>query len=113
MVAGEYIPARGDIVWLCLTPLARPEQEGDSPALVLSPRAYNERTNLSLCCPITTKANGYPFEVNIQGASPVSGVVLADQIKSVNWQARHARFKGHAAPNVVSEVLEKVKVLFE
>ena len=100
-------------MWLCLASHAGLEQAEDSPALILSPKAYNERTNLSLCCPITTEANGYPFEVNFHGGGPVEGVALADQIKSVNWQARHARFSCHAPPNVVSEVLEKVKVLLE
>lgn len=113
MLDREYIPARGDIVWLSFTPQAGHEQAGHRPALVLSPEAYNEKTSLALFCPITSRVRGYPFEVLLPSASPVTGVVLADQIKSLDWRARRARFECHATRQVVGEVLEKVKVLLE
>ena len=113
MVASEYVPARGDIVWLRFTPQAGHEQAGRRPALVLSPKMYNGKTSLALFCPITSRAKGYPFEVLLPSTDGVSGVVLADQVKSLDWRARHARFAGHATRQVVGEVLEKVRVLLE
>ena len=113
MVDREYVPARGDIVWLSFTPQAGHEQAGHRPALVLSPKAYNERTSLALFCPVTSRVRGYPFEVPLPSSSAVSGVILADQVNSLDWRARHARFECHAARQVVGEVLEKVHVLLE
>ncbi len=113
MVEGEYVPARGDIVWLSFTPQAGHEQSGHRPALVLSPETYNEKTGLAIFCPITSRVKGYPFEVLLPTGSAVSGVVLADQVKSLDWRARHARFEGHAPRRVVDEVLAKVNVLLE
>ena len=113
MVDPEYVPARGDVVWLSFTPQAGHEQAGHRPALVLSPRTYNEKTSLALFCPITSRVKGYPFEVPLSATSAVSGVVLADQVKSLDWRARDARFEGQATRQVVGEVLEKVNVLLE
>ena len=80
---------------------------------MLSPEAYNQKTGLALCCPITSRAKGYPFEVALPSTSAVWGVVLADQIKNLDWRARHARFECRATPQVVSEVLQKVNVLLD
>ena len=80
---------------------------------MLSPETYNGKTGLALFCPITSKVKGYPFEVLLPTGSAVSGVVLADQVKSLDWRARQARFEGHAARRVVDEVLAKVNVLLE
>ena len=113
MVDREYVPRRGDIVWLSFTPQAGHEQAGHRPALVLSPEAYNEKTSLALLCPITSRVRGYPFEVHLPSSSAVAGVILADQIKSLDWQARHARFGCHAARQVVAEVLEKINLLLD
>ena len=113
MVDQGYVPARGDIVWLSFTPQAGHEQAGHRPALVLSPEAYNQKTSLALFCPITTRVKGYPFEVLLPAASTVSGAVLADQVKSLDWRARGARFEAQAPRRVVGEVLEKVSVLLE
>ena len=113
MVDREYVPTRGDIVWLSFTPQAGHEQAGHRPALVLSPEAYNEKTSLALFCPITSRVKGYPFEVLLPTTSAVSGVVLADQVKSLDWRARRARFECQAPRQVVGEVLEKVNVLLE
>lgn len=113
MVEQNYVPSRGDIVWLSFTPHAGREQAGHRPALVLSPRAYNGKTSLALMCPITSRVKGYPFEVVLPSASTVSGVVLADQIKSLDWTARRARYECRTTAWVVGEVLGKVGVLLE
>ena len=107
------MPDRGDVVWLTFTPQAGHEQAGHRPALVLSPRSYNEKTGLGLFCPITSKVKGYPFEVTLPAKSPVNGVVLSDQIKSLDWRARRARFASHAPRKVLSEVLENLQLLLE
>ena len=111
MVADDYIPDRGDIVWLEFTPQAGHEQAGRRPALVLSPRNYNDRSSLALFCPITSRVRGYPFEVQLPSSGPVIGVVLADQLRSQDWRARHAKFAARASPQTVSEAQEKVGVL--
>jgi mRNA interferase MazF len=85
-----YIPARGDIIWLTFNPQAGHEQAGRRPALVLSPSEYNEKVWLAILCPITSQIKGYPFEVEIPDGLPVTGVVLADQGKSLDWKARQA-----------------------
>ena len=108
MVDRDYVPARGDIVWLSFTPQAGHEQVGHRPALVLSPEAYNDKTSLAICCPITTRVRGYPFEVDLPSTSTVTGVVLADQVKSLDWRARYARFGCRATTRVVNEVVLKV-----
>jgi len=109
----RYVPERGDIVWINLNPQAGHEQAGHRPALVLSPKAYNAKVGLMLCCPITHQAKGYPFEVDIHGDSHVSGVVLSDQVKCLDWQARGIKKKGVASRAELEETLEKLKTLLE
>ena len=113
MVDRNYVPSRGDIVWLSFMPHAGREQAGHRPALVLSPRVYNGKTSRTLMCPITSRVKGYPFEVALPSSSTVAGVVLADQIKSLDWRARRARYECRATARVVGEVLDKVGVLLE
>lgn len=103
------VPDAGDIVWLQFTPQAGHEQAGHRPALVLSPAAYNGKTGLMLCCPMTTQIKGYPFEVLIAGERP--SAVLADQIKSVDWIARNAQRKARATAAELSEVRAKALAL--
>lgn len=104
-----YVPDAGDIVWLQFTPQAGHEQAGHRPALVLSPAQYNGRTRLMLCCPMTTRIKGYPFEVLIAGEPP--SVVLADQVKSLDWAARQASRKGRASAGELAEVRAKLLAL--
>jgi mRNA interferase MazF len=104
-------PDQSDVVWLDHDPQAGHEQAGRRPALVLSPRAYNAATGLMLCCPITSQVKGYPFEVELIGVKGLKGVVLSDQVRSLDWEARGAGKAGRAADDVVAEVLAKVKVL--
>ena len=111
MVAAGYVPDRGHIVWLGFSPQAGHEQAGRRPALVLSPRSYNEKTRLALFCPITPMIKGYPFEVPLPSSGAVTGVVLADQVRSLDWRARGARFAVEAQSETVSEVREKLAVL--
>ena len=111
MVGSDYVPDRGDIVWLEFTPHAGHEQAGRRPALVLSPRSYNERSSLALFCPITSRVRGYPFEVELPVSGPIKGVVLADQIRSQDWRARHAKFAVRAAPQTVAEVQGRLGAL--
>lgn len=103
------MPDCGDIVWLQFTPQAGHEQAGHRPALVLSAAAYNGKTGLMLCCPMTTQIKGYPFEVLIAGEPP--SAVLADQVKSLDWRVRKATWKGKATPDAVAEVHAKVLAL--
>ncbi len=111
MVERRHVPDAGEIVWLAFTPQAGHEQAGHRPALVLSPKIYNRKSGLALFCPITSNRKGYPFEVLLPATGTVTGVVLADQIKSLDWRARQARFACHASPTVVGEVLDKLSVL--
>lgn len=105
----KYIPDAGHIVWLEFNPQSGHEQAGHRPALVLSPAAYNNRVGLMLCCPMTTQIKGYPFEVLVVGAK--SSAVLSDQIKSVDWIARRAKYKGKVSPYVLAEVRAKAAAL--
>ena len=104
-----YVPDAGDIVWLNFDPQAGYAQAGHRPAVVLSPAAYNRKTSLMLCCPMTTQIKNYPFEVFIAG--PAHSVVLADQIKSLDWRRRRAKRKGAVSPAELAEVRAKIRVL--
>jgi mRNA interferase MazF len=108
---GDYVPERGDAVWITLDPQAGHEQAGRRPALVLSPAAYNGRVGLALFCPITNKAKGYPFEVPLPEGSPVTGVVGADQVKSLDWRTRKASRIGAVPGEVVVEVVRRLQAL--
>lgn len=110
-MSSTYVPARGDFVWLAFDPQAGHEQAGRRPAFVLSPVEYNRKTGLALFCPVTTRIKGYPFEVVLPADFAVQGAVLSDQIKSLDWRARHARFIAHASEDLVGEVLAKAATL--
>jgi mRNA interferase MazF len=106
----RYIPDRGDIVWLTFDPQAGHEQAGRRPALVLSPKAYNAKAGLALICPITSHQKGYPFEVALL-KQRVSGVVLADQVRSLDWSARRAEKAERMLDETLHEVLAKIAAL--
>ncbi|ECC1712320.1 endoribonuclease MazF [Shigella flexneri] len=101
------VPEAGDVVWLDFDPQAGHEQAGHRPALVISPAIYNGKIGLMICCPMTTKIKGYPFEVLVSEDS----VVLADQIKSLDWKKRGAVKKGRVPDSVLAEVRAKAKAL--
>ena len=104
-------PRRGDLVWLSFTPQTGREQAGRKPALVLSPEAYNSKTGLALLCPVTSKVKGYPFEAPLSTTAGVQGVVLADQLRSLDWRALRAEWIEQAQPKVVEKVLKLLDTL--
>ena len=106
----SYIPQRGDLVWLNFTPQSGHEQMGKRPALVLSPKEYNGKVGLALFCPITSKEKDYPFEVKIRHKK-IEGVVLSDQIKSLDWTSRNVEYISKVSDTELDEVLNKLKVL--
>jgi mRNA interferase MazF len=108
-MARRYVPDAGDIVWLNFTPQAGHEQAGHRPALVLTPAAYNDKTSLMICCPMTSQIKKYPFEVQIAGNPPT--VVLADQLKSLDWRVRKAARKGAVSREELADVRAKILAL--
>jgi mRNA interferase MazF len=108
---GRYVPERGDAVWLSFDPQAGHEQAGRCPAVVLSPRAYNEKVGLAIFCPITSQVKGYPFEVVLPHGLAVQGAVLSDQVKSLDWRQRNADRICVIPKVAIDEILEKVQAL--
>jgi mRNA interferase MazF len=106
-----YIPEAGDIIWLTFDPQAGHEQAGRRPALVLSPKLYNQRSGLALVCPMTNQTKGYPFEVAVPGDHGISGVILADHVKSVDWRARRAEKLARCPKEVLNDVLARLAPL--
>ena len=104
----SYVPRRGDVVWLNFDPQAGHEQAGRRPAFVLSPESYNRKTGLFLACPVTSRIKGYPFEVPLPADLAVSGVILVDQIKSLDWTVRKAEFASKTTAAVLEDVLALV-----
>ena len=106
-----YVPEAGDLVWLTFDPQVGREQAGRRPGLVVSPASYNGKSGLALLCPITSRVKKYPFEVPLPAGSPVSGVALADQLKSVDWSERRAEFIACAGRDFLEEVLGRLAPL--
>jgi mRNA interferase MazF len=100
-------------MWLEFTPQAGHEQAGTRPALVISPSDYNRRVGLALVCPVTSSVKGYPFEVALPPGLKVEGVVLADQVKSLDWRSRRARYADQVSPGVMQEVTARILVLVD
>jgi len=106
-----YIPNSGDIVWIMFNPQAGHEQAGHRPALVLSPKAYNGKVGLAILCPITSQVKGYPFEVKIPEGLEIGGAVLSDQVKSLDWKVRQAKFICKLPSATYNEVVQKLSTL--
>ena len=106
-----YIPVRGDVVWINLNPQTGNEQKGRRPALVLSPEDYNKKVGLAIFCPITNQVKGYPFEVLIPEKMKTSGVILADQVKSLDWKTRKAELICRIPEEVTKIVLKRIYTL--
>lgn len=107
----RYVPSRGDIVYLDFDPSKGHEQRGHRPAFVLSPRSYNAKSSLALFMPITKQQKGYPFEVLLPPELQIQGVILADQIKCLDWKVRSVQFVESAPVSVVEEVQAKIELL--
>jgi mRNA interferase MazF len=107
----QYVPERGDVVWVHMDPQAGHEQAGHRPALVLSPKEYNRKTGLALLCPITSQVKGYPFEVLMPEGQKIRGVALADQVKSLDWRARKVSRFSRVPPEVLAQVLQRLVAL--
>ena len=106
------VPDAGEVVWLKFDPQAGHEQAGHRPALVVSPASYNGKTGLMVCCPMTTKIKGHPFEVVAQ-IDGVDCAVLSDQVKSLDWKVRQAKKKGVVSAEVMLHVRAKMKALLQ
>jgi mRNA interferase MazF len=104
----DYIPDRGDAVWINMNPKAGHEQAGRRPAIVLSPSSYNGKVGLALFCPVTNQIKGYPFEVIIPSGFKVTGAILSDQIKSLDWKMRNTEFFDRIPETVILETFKKL-----
>ena len=107
----ENVPGAGDLVWLSFDPQAGREQAGRRPALIVSPAPYNRKSGLAVACPITTRVKGYPFEVELPPGLAVSGVILADQVKSLDWRARRVEIAGRLPDAVLQDLRDLLAAL--
>ncbi|AFM42452.1 growth inhibitor [Desulfosporosinus acidiphilus SJ4] len=112
-MVSQYVPERGDIVWIQLNPQLGHEQQGTRPALVLSAKEYNSKTGMGIFCPITSRVKGFPFEVKLPEKLEIRGVVLADQIKSLDWRSRNASFICKVAEEIMEEVILKLEAIIK
>lgn len=111
MIMSSYIPHRGDVVWMDMHLQAGHEQAGRRPAIVLSPSSYNGKVGLALFCPVTNQIKGYPFEVIIPSGLKVTGVILSDQVKSLDWKMRNTEFYEKVPETVILEIFKKLATL--
>ena len=109
----EYVPGEGDLIWVNFSPQVGHEQAGRRPAVVLSPRLYNQNAGLLIACPITSKVKGYPFEVSMPSASRIQGVILADHLKSLDWRLRKAEKAGKIPATTLGQVREIIASLLQ
>jgi len=106
-----HAPARGDVVWLQFAPQAGREQSGRMPAVIVSPVEYNQKVGLCICCPITSRVKGYPFEVELPPGLGVTGAVLCDQVKSLDWKVRSVRRIAALPPALVGDIQARIMAL--
>jgi mRNA interferase MazF len=109
----SYVPDRGDAIWITFNPQAGREQAGRRPAIVLSRLDYNQKSGLAVVCPVTSQVKGYPFEVLLPAGLSISGVILADHVKSIDWNIRQAEFIATISAALVVQVVTKVDVLLQ
>lgn len=112
-MSAEVVPNRGDVVWASLSPAKGHEQAGHRPLVVLSREAYNARAGLVLCVPVTRTIRRYPFEVPLPPTAPVQGVVLADQLRVLDWRERGLRVEGRVPDESMLEILGRARALLE
>jgi len=101
-----YVPDSGDLIWLDFDP-----QAGRRPAVILSPRYFNQKSSVAYACPISSKVKGYRFQVLLPNGLPVHGVVLCEHMRSLDWRIRNAVFLGRMPDEVLAQVREVVKLL--
>ena len=109
----RYVPGRGDIVWLRFSPMTGHEQAGRRPALVISPRAYNRRVGLALVCPVTSQVKGYPFEVVLPEGLKAQGAILSDQVKSLDWRVRGAKWVCTVPREILEQTVGRILALVD
>ena len=109
----SYVPDRGDLIWLDFDPQAGREQAGHRPALVVSPKSYNEKSGLALCCPITSKIKNYPFEIAVAIDKKTPSAILADQSRSLDWRVRHAKFIRKVEPKIMTKLQDMIALLIQ
>lgn len=107
----EYIPDQNDIVKTSFSPQKGHEQAGWRPAIVLSPKIFNNRTGFAWVCPITSHKKGYPFEVNLPDNGQITGVILTDQLKSLDWRARTFQYVERLDNETVEKVFKLIKMI--
>lgn len=107
-MSNPYCPKPGEVVWIKFSPQAGHEQSGFRPALTLSPEQYNRKVGLAIFCPITSQIKGYPFEVLIPSGLKISGVILSDQVRNLDWKARNSKFFCRVSESTLTEVLNKL-----
>ncbi len=112
MVKNNYVPEKGDLVWLDFDPQAGHEQKGHRPAICLSLKKYNQKTGLALFCPITSHIKGYPFEILLENHS-ISGCILSDQVKNLDWIQRNCTFIEKTTEEEINSVVENIKLMIE
>jgi len=101
----DYRPAKGDLIALTFDPQSGHEQKGRRPALVISNDRFNERTGLAIVCPITNTRRGIPFHVELPGGSPVTGFIMVEQVKAIDFRARRAKFIAKLGQPLLNEAL--------
>jgi len=111
VVARAYVPDAGDLVWLTFDLQVGHEQRGRRPALILSSRVYNAKARLAVACPVTSQVKGYPFEVALPPHGAIAGVVLADHVKNLDWEARRVVFEAKAPAEVLADVRARLRAL--
>ncbi len=112
-MAAQYVPERGEIVWLEFNPQAGHEQAGRRPALVISPGSYNRKVGLALFCPVTSRVKRYPFEVLLPPGLEVQGAILSNQVKSLDWRVRRARRICRIPPAALDETMGRILALVD
>jgi len=112
-VRKSYTPERGDLIFVNLSPNGGHEQKGKRPAVVLSPRSYNQKTGMAIVVPVTSRVKGYPFESPLPENIKVSGVALCDQLRQIDWEFRKAQFLDRVPDGTLKIILAKSRALLE
>jgi len=107
-----YIPDRGDIAWADFDPQLGREQAKRRPALIFSPKVYNQISGLCLLCPIRSRSKGWRYDVAVS-FDTISGFIMADQLRSIDWQSRRLDYITKLPPDIFEEARQKLLTLIE